>query len=199
MLAGALCTVMLAAVAAFHLASWLVVDNDAEPADAAVVLGGGGGSRLAKGLALFEQGQVKTLILVDTKARSWDGMLARLCPECREEGKPITILTGSINTLTDAQLVHEHCVRRGIERIVVVTDPYHSRRASIMFGRQFADSGIRVTTVSSGDYGDRRSPAEPWWRDEGTLRMVWAEAGKIGAFLLMSLLDPGSQVGGPRT
>lgn len=52
-LAGVLCAVAIAVWAAFHLAGWLVVGGEARRADLAVVLGGGGGSRLRKGLELY--------------------------------------------------------------------------------------------------------------------------------------------------
>ena len=66
-LVGGLCTVAIAAWLAFYLADWLVVDSEAQQADVAVVLGGGGGSRLRKGLELYEQGLVGGLVLVDEK------------------------------------------------------------------------------------------------------------------------------------
>ena len=183
-LVGGLCTVAIMAWLAFHLADWLVVDSEAHPADVAVVLGGGGGSRLRKGLELYEQGLVNALVLVDERERAWSNMLAQQCPDCKTGGKPLTILTGSTSTTTDAVLVHEHCDAKGIKSLLVVTDPYHTRRASLAFNRQFAGSGIEVTTVSSGDYRERLSPSEYWWRDEVTLRVIGAEAAKIGAYFL---------------
>ena len=186
-LTGFLCTITFAVWAAFHLADWLLVSEEVRPAEVAVVLGGGGGSRLRKGLDLYEQGMVGALVLVDAKASSWDNMLARLCPDCKVGGKPMTILAGSTSTLTDARLVYAHCVEKGIKRILVVTDPYHTRRASLFFNRQFAGSGIEVTTVSSGDYRDRLPPTEEWWRDERTLRVVVMETAKIAAYFLSSL------------
>jgi uncharacterized SAM-binding protein YcdF (DUF218 family) len=189
-LAGALCTVAIATWLAFHLADWLVVNGEAHPADVAVVLGGGDGSRLRKALELYEQGMVHALVLVDKKESYWDDMLARQCPDCKTGGKPLTILTGSTSTRTDALLMHEHCDAKGIKSIVVVTDPYHTRRASLVFNRQFAGSGIEVTTVSSGDYRNRLSPAERWWSDAVTLQTVGMEAAKIAVFLLSYLSDP---------
>lgn len=191
LLTGALCTVGLASWAAFNLADWLVVDDKPHRADVAIVLGGGGGSRLRTGLDLYDRGMVDALVLVDTKASAWDNMLARMCPDCKAGGKPMAILTGSTSTLTDAVLVREYCLEHGIKQILVVTDPYHTRRASIIFNRRLADTSIGVMTVSSGDYSNRLPPTEQWWHDEPTLRMVWAEVGKIGAFILTSLSDPG--------
>jgi uncharacterized SAM-binding protein YcdF (DUF218 family) len=186
-LAGALSIIGLVAWLAFHLPDWLVVDSMAQQADVAVVLGGGGGSRLRKGLELYEQGIVGGLVLVDEKEKYWDTRLARQCPDCKTGGKRLTILSGSESTLTDARLVHEHCIAKDIKKLLVVTDPYHTRRASLVFNRQFADSGIEVTTLSSGDYRDRLSPAGDWWRDEVTLRIIESEVAKISVFLLFPL------------
>ena len=169
---------------ALHLPDWLVVDSEAQQAEVAVVLGGGGGSRLRKGLELYKQGIVSGLVLVDEKKVYWDARLTRQCPDCKTAGTALTILTGSVSTLTDALLVQEHCVAKDIRKLLVVTDPYHTRRASLIFKRQFAGSGIEVTTLSSGDYRDRLPPSGGWWRDELTLRVIGTEAAKIAAFLL---------------
>jgi uncharacterized SAM-binding protein YcdF (DUF218 family) len=192
-LAGALCVIGTAAWLAFHLADLLVVDSMAQPAEVAVVLGGGGGSRLHKALELYEQGIVGGLVLVDEKEKYWDTRLARQCPDCKTGGKRLTILSGSESTLTDALLVHKYCIANDIKKLLVVTDPYHTRRASLAFNRQFADSGIEVKTLSSGDYRDMLSPSEDWWRDEVTLRVVGTEAAKIAVFLLLPLM--GTQYG----
>ena len=183
-LAGALCIIGMSAWLAFHLPDWLVVDSEAQQAEVAVVLGGGGGGRLRKGLELYEQGIVAGLVLVDEKEKYWDTRLARQCPDCKTGGKRLTILSGSESTLTDARLVHEHCIAKDIKKLLVVTDPYHTRRASLAFERQFAGSGIEVTTLSSGDYRDRLPPSGDWWRDKVTLRVVGTEATKIAVFLL---------------
>ena len=187
-LAGALSIIALAALLAFHLPDWLVVDSMAQQADVAVVLGGGDGSRLRKGLELYEQGIVGGLVLVDEKEKYWDTRLARQCPDCKTGGKLVTILSGSDSTLTDALLVHKHCIAKDIKKLLVVTDPYHTRRASLVFNRQFAGSGIEVTTLSSSDYRDRLSPSGDWWRDEVTLRVIETEVAKIAVFLLFPLM-----------
>ena len=103
----------------------------------------------------------------------------------------MTILTESTSTWTDAQLVHVYCVKKGIERILVVTDPYHSRRASILFKRRFAGSRIHVTVVNSGDYRNLLLPTGKWWHDEATSQRIVMEAVRITAFFLSLLSDPG--------
>ncbi|MCI5122103.1 MAG: YdcF family protein [Candidatus Electrothrix sp. AUS4] len=161
----------------------LIVDEPAIQADIAVVLGGGGGSRLQKGLALYEKHQVHHLVLVDRAERDWTAMLQRLCPNCIAEGK-VTIVEGSRNTFTDAELAAAYCRAQGIKDLLVVTDPYHTRRAALIFKEQFAGSDIHVRVVSSGEFGSRLKPQEQWWQDEYTLKTVWAELSKIFIILL---------------
>lgn len=161
----------------------LIVDEPVKQADIAVVLGGGGGSRLRKGFSLHEAGLVSHLVLVDNKKNAWDWMLERFCPDCAATGR-ITIIEGSRNTFTDAELVEKYCRINNIQNVLVVTDPYHTRRASLIFKAQFAESEVRLAVVSSGEFGSRLTPEEQWWRDENTLQTVWAELNKIFIILL---------------
>lgn len=156
----------------------LIVDEPVEQAGIAVVLGGGGGSRLRKGLSLYEAGLVSHLVLVDNKKNAWDHMLGRFCPDCVTEGK-ITIIEGSSNTFTDAELVEKYCRAHKIKSVLVVTDPYHTRRASLIFNERFARTDVQVRTVSSDEFGNRLSPSGQWWQDENTLKTVWAELNKV--------------------
>ncbi|MGB5686995.1 MAG: YdcF family protein [Candidatus Electrothrix sp.] len=161
----------------------LIVDEPVEQADIAVVLGGGGGSRLRKGLSLYEAGLVNYLVLVDNTKNAWDDMLHRLCPDCARAGK-VTIIEGSRNTFTDAELVEKYCRKQKIKSVLVVTDPYHTRRAALIFTAQFAKSGVRMAMISSGDFGSRLAPEEQWWQDDDTLGTVWTEMNKVLIILL---------------
>lgn len=161
----------------------LIVNEPAEQADISVVLGGGGGSRLRKGLSLYESGRVNHLVLVDRAKRDWDAMLQRLCPDCAATGK-ISILEGSRNTFTDAELVESYCRTHNIKSMLVVTDPYHTRRASLIFKTRFTENSIQVAVISSGEFGSRLQPNERWWQDDETLKTVWSEINKVFIILL---------------
>lgn len=69
--------------------------------------------------------------------------------------------------------------QRGVSSLLVVTSPYHSRRAQLVFNDILAGSGISATVISSGDYGCLFPPDDLWWRDRLTLKTVWLEFGKI--------------------
>ena len=176
---GIILVVIVAGWAAFKAPSWLVVDQTIHKADIAVVLGGGGGSRLRTGLFLYDTGTVNQLVLVDEKKQYWKHMLDQQCTNCKAEGKNIVILEGSTNTITDAQLILQYCTQNKIKRILIVTDPYHTRRALLAFKSQFKQSNIKTSLVSSGDYVGKLSPDQRWWQDDLTRRVIWDELGKI--------------------
>ena len=188
-IAGILCGILLLLIvmawAAFRVPSWLVVDEEVHSADIAVVLGGGDGSRFQTGLSLYDKGLVDRLLLVDKKTSSWNHILERFCSNCQAK-KDIVILEGSINTFTDAELVAQYCTTNGIDSILVVTAPYHTRRAAIIFRSQFKETNIQVSIVSSGNYMGRLPPDENWWEDDPTLKVILGEVSRI---LLIFLRD----------
>jgi len=182
-LSGAALVIIAAAWTALQVPSWLVVEDKALQTEVAVVLGGGGGSRLRKGVSLYDAGVVKQLLLVDREKGDWMHIVDHLCPECKIEGKDVVFLEGSVNTFSDATLVAKYCSEQGVNSILVVTDPYHSRRAQLIFESEFEGTGVVVSVVNSGDYVGKLSPQEKWWQDNRTARVMWDEIGKI-LFLL---------------
>ena len=64
-------------------------------------------------------------------------------------------------TLDEAQAVREWAARHGAKSVVVVTSPYHTRRALASFRQALKGTGIAV-----GVHPAAGSPAEParWWR-----------------------------------
>jgi uncharacterized SAM-binding protein YcdF (DUF218 family) len=165
--------------------SWLVVANKPNSVDAIVVLGGGGASRLRKGIRLYDQKVSASLILVDDKLSAWTHITRHLCQDCLLEGKQVVILTGSSSTFADARLVNDYCILHRIKSIIVVTDPYHTRRVLLTFQAYFKTGRVSFTVVSSGDYGSLLAPGQGWWTDRRTLKTVVSEVVKSVFVLLV--------------
>jgi len=164
--------------------SWLVINNLPAKADAIVVLGGGDAARLRKGLELYDAHYADEVILVDRSKSDWNYIVRTMCPECSLEGKRVTYVTGSVSTENDALLTLPVALQRGFKAILVVTDPYHSRRADIVFRRVFLKKGIVITTLHSGDFR-KWEPPNGRWRDHRTTRdVIWLETGKIVALMV---------------
>ena len=78
------------------------------------------------------------------------------------------------NTQDEATAARAECGRRNVRRLVVVTSPYHTRRARTTFEAAFAGTGVSLGFVPSG-----ASPAQPprWWSapyDRAYVRYEWA-------------------------
>lgn len=179
LLAGLLVLVLTAWLGARHLAAWLVVTANPVKADAIIVLGGGDVSRLRKGARLYDQGVASRLVLVDTSQKDWTHMMRKQCDDCALEEKQITIIEGSTSTQTDAELTLVHCQQNSLKSVLVVTSPYHTRRAKLFFDAIYGPIGIRTQIVSTDDYGKLKRPDDEWWRDERTMQTVWVEFGKM--------------------
>ena len=158
---------------------WLVIKAEPVRSEAAVVLSGGHGGRLRRAVGLYDANVVGELILVGGNRDGWEHIIRSYCPECDLMDRRVTILVDSKDTFTDAELTLEHCRKQGIRSILVVTDPYHSRRAGMTFNKIFRGSGISVAVISSGDFGQRLVPDGHWWQDRLTMETVWLEFGKI--------------------
>ena len=181
---GAIC--LLGGLYFFVAPEWLVINNQPGKADAAIVLGGGGAARLRKALTLYDEHFVNQLVLVDKDEAAWRGITQRLCPDCKLNGRNVTILSGSESTWTDAELTLSFCERKGYHSVLVITDPYHSRRADIVFKHFFRGSNTDVKVVNSGDYGRLVPPGKDWRHDQRTREVIWMETGKILALILPS-------------
>jgi len=176
--AGILGAALVAALQLLFLANFLVVDNEPQPSDAIVILGGDG-SRLRPAMHLYDQGLAPRLVLTGFKKANWLRAAQKICPECRLAERPAVFLENSTDTHTDAQLSLQYCRESGLNKILIVTSPYHTRRVQFIFNDVFADSGIEPAVISSGDYGKLIPPGDPWWRHRQTLETLWLEFGKI--------------------
>ncbi|MGJ0429895.1 YdcF family protein [Methylobacter sp.] len=171
-------TVSVCVIAAYFLLQidyWLVVENRPVNADMIVILGGDPGSRLRKGLNLYDQGFAHRLLLIDKEAGAWAHVTHNGCKDCVLDDKNVVILAGSTSTFTDASIVKTYCLEHGIKSLLVVTDPYHTRRVSLTFSNEFKQSNVSFNVISSDDYNFLLSPGNHWWSDQPTLETVWLE------------------------
>ncbi len=118
------------------------------------------------------------------------------CHDC--EGRPRRLMAAGVaadrivllpqkvaNTREEAASARLECERRQLRRLLVVTSPYHTRRAWATFQQAFAGSGIAVGIIPSN-----ASPARPqrWWEtpyDRAYVRYEWA--GIVYYYLLGSI------------
>ena len=125
------------------LATALIVDKPLDHADAIIVLSGSATykERTRKAVELFKQGTAPRIFITDDATRSgWNSGEEKNVPyvelEQREllaggvSPEAITVLPGTVaGTDDEAKKLAEEVTARPLEKVLIVTSAYHSRRA----------------------------------------------------------------------
>ena len=163
-------------------ARFLIVTGEPAAADAIIVLGGGAGDRERAGAALYAAGYAPQIMTTGEMVHvlGLEGTFAELSAhELERAGVPadhIQPLSTSSSTCDDARLSHALLAASGARSLIVVSDPFHMRRAMLLFGREYAGSGIELIPVAASP--SWFSP-ERWWTRERDLRVVSEEYLKL--------------------
>jgi uncharacterized SAM-binding protein YcdF (DUF218 family) len=156
------------------VAGYLVVQDKLEPADAIIVLGGDwSGERVEQGVALYKQGFARYIIMTGGKVYRTLTNAQLMREHAREKGVPgraIILEDKTMSTKEDARFSLPILNKHNIKSIILVTSPYHTRRAGMVFKRNLEPRGIKVMVCPAreGSYNPQR-----WWtRHEDTELVV---------------------------
>jgi hypothetical protein len=169
----------------------LVVTGDAGAADAVVVLSGDPlGGRVQAGMETFRHsGAGLLVVMVASTGPVYDPRDDLLGFITREgiDDSAVRFVGPAGSTADEAGLIAGLARRCGWRRIVIVTSPYHTRRARWLFDRALSDT--HVTAVASEE------PAHPWtwWAHEGDAEAVLLEWVKGLASLRHLLFEPATR------
>jgi uncharacterized SAM-binding protein YcdF (DUF218 family) len=168
---------------------WLIRVDPPGRADVAVVLGGGEGERLGAALRIWREGRVPALLVIDPGIpllpvyTGEDSLtmgevkrriaIRRGVPEDR-----VWILKGATSTYEEATSVRPFLEARGITSAIIVTSPFHSRRARATFERLFRGSPVRIRLETLPLPMSQDRPAG-WWTREHDQMAVFTETVKI--------------------
>lgn len=166
---------------AWSLLAWvaaraLVVRAELARADALVVLSGGSFylERTRHAATLFTEGRAPKILLTDDGVQGpWSFEKERNptyaemeADELQRAGVPaesIEIVPQQISSTYDEALrLRDYAQAHGLRSVMVVTSPYHSRRALWVWQRVFRDSGILVGLDPATAGQQSPSPAT-WW------------------------------------
>ena len=124
------------------LGAYLIVTSRLEPVDAIVVLSGGDETRIAEALRLYKEKYADTIILTNTSGVKQGGDYGPL----RGSDARIQLLGNGIpggnifitevkvsSTRDEALAIRDLMEKRHLHSCIIVTDPYHSRRAMTIF------------------------------------------------------------------
>ena len=155
-------------------------------ADVIVVLGGGGPERVMHGIQLYRQGVAPKLWITGDQPVSEmrgfvEGQLGRDLAVRKGIPADDIYLLNTTSTWEDGQQIATSVKRRGLRRIVIVTNWSHSRRALAVIRKHLAGESVQVY-YSPPPTSSR--PPERWWSRDETLVMVINEWIKIGLYLV---------------
>ena len=177
---------LLLLVLAWQPLAWLaaralIVQAPIPSADALVVLSGSAAyiERTHKAAELYRQGRAPVVLLTDDQTRGpWSSALQtnpyfvdRARDELIKEGVPaeqIRIVPGSASgTHGEMEILQQYATAQGLRSVLLVTSPYHSRRALRTFRQGFAGTGVIVGLETASAGIQTPSPAFWWVREEG--------------------------------
>ncbi len=179
------------AVGLSYVANWLSAGDSPQKADAILVLGGGY-SRPFQAADLYRQGLARK-VYVSVPAREEQHRLLDEAgiafPREEEIVRQVLLKKGvpagaieffgkdSISTAAEARAAHA-LFAKGTPRLLIVTSPYHLRRARMTFTDALPNADIRVIATSYDPF------PQSWWKDQNAARNVLLELAKITYYQL---------------
>ena len=121
-------------------------------ADATIVLAGGRGPRLQRGLALVRQGVAPVLVVSDGWSPTWPEA-NRLCAGRQAPVPVFCFHPVPYRTYGEARAFAQLAKKRGWNSVVLVSSRYHLLRARMLFGRCY--DGDIGTSTSPGSLSSR--------------------------------------------
>jgi len=146
-------------------AEMLIKKDEIKPADVIVVLAGEQEERVRYGTKLLEDDWArKDRIIMAGGPLVWKYTWASLMKEQAESlgipGKKILLEDKSRSTGEDALYTKEILQQNGFKSIILVTSPYHSKRASLIFERVMG----REFKIISAPVDESWFSIDDWWK-----------------------------------
>jgi len=154
------------------------------PSDAIVVISGDEQmARFQEGVNLYRRGYGRYLVFsgaaFDAGVSNADVMrdlaVQRGVPESAILEEPL-----GADTWGNAIHTRKLLTANGLRHALLVTSPYHARRAQLTFDAAYADSGIELMVHAAPDSQWRKLS---WWREPETRRLTFTEFQKLGYIL----------------
>ena len=160
-------------------AEMLVKKDEMKPADVIVVLAGEQEERVLYGIKLFKDDWArKDRIIMAGGPLVWKYTWASLMKEQAESlgipGKKILIEDTSRSTEEDALYTKEILKKHGFKSIILVTSPYHSRRAALIF-KKVLGSDFKIISAPADESW---FALDDWWKRRRDRSIVLSEFSK---------------------
>ena len=163
----------------------LAVEDPLAKSDVIVAVSGDSGPRTATAVQLWKQGAAPLLLFsgasLDPDSVSSAELMKR---DAMKQGVPesaILVEPQSATTEENAKRTAELMSEKGLHTAILVTSPYHQRRAALLFSRAFAPVGL---TFLNHPAADPDWDPDRWWLREPSRSLTLVELAKLGAALI---------------
>ncbi len=175
-------------------ASLLEVKDSLEQADAILVLGGDSLFwRTIEAVNLYKKGIAKHLIFtgcfraVGLHNQDNPFVLKRKAVAMGVPSEAILLVTESLDTYGEIMLTRKIIARYHFNKVILVTSPFHQRRAYLLAKKQFRDLRVKILNHPASD--PSWSP-DGWWKKAKMRRLVFNEYRKILGSWLLGWIGP---------
>jgi uncharacterized SAM-binding protein YcdF (DUF218 family) len=152
--------------------------------DAIVVISGDEQmARFQEGVSLYQRGLGRFLVFSGAAHDNGPSNADVMRDLAVQRGVPDrAILEEPLGEDTWGNAVHTRQVLEGhgLQSAILVTSPYHARRAKLTFDAAYAGSGIALIVHAAPDSQWRKLS---WWRNQETRRLTFTELQKLGYIL----------------
>lgn len=150
-----------------------------EAADAVVVISGGETDlRMKEGIRLYQAGWAP-LMVVSGAARdegiSNAAAMKQIAVSAGIPSEKVLVEEQAQTTIDNAKYIKELIAEHSVDSIILITSPYHQRRASMNF-RHFLGEDFKIINHSSRDSAWRKNG---WWKGEWSRALTISELQKI--------------------
>lgn len=188
-IAAVVVVILLAIVAGvfFGLGFYLSPQSPLQKSDAIVAISGGEtGERALEAIRLYQEGWASHIIFsgaaLDPNSPSNAKAMEAIALSQGIPASAIALDERSTNTSQNAAGVAQIVKDNNYQRIILVTSPYHQRRASITF-RAALGPNVAILNHSTTDQNWRRSQ---WWANQASRDLTFSELQKTLYVLLTS-------------
>lgn len=162
------------------------LDTKCRPADVIVAISGGDtDARAHEAINLYKQGWAPTIIFSgaaeDKQGTSNAAAMANMALSNHVPSSAILLDENSVNTADNASQVRPIVQQHGFKRIILVTSPYHQRRASIEFNRRLGDIAVIINHPTPTD---KYWSGDSWWMTPWGL---WLGSSELVKLVVVSL------------
>jgi uncharacterized SAM-binding protein YcdF (DUF218 family) len=165
---------------------YLSPQDELAASDAIVVVSGGEtNQRVAEAVKLYKADWAKVLIMSGAARDAKDSNAAAMKRIAVSSGVPADkIITEekSMNTFENAAYVRDIIERNKFSQLILVTSPYHQRRAALVFAKALKGLPVKVINHSSLDSAWRKNG---WWLDAWARALTWSEVKKVAYTLVV--------------